>query len=89
MVYLWKAHGMKEQALSASKRYCQQADVQLLDDSVVLKGFWFKRDTQGKLRWWRSYLFEFTVTGAERYQGKTVLLGGKILSIQLEVHRLH
>lgn len=88
-VYLWKAHGMKERALAASKHYCHQMDVNLLDDSVVLKGFWFKRDANGSLRMWRSYLFEFTATGFDRHNGKIVLLGNKVESIQLEPYREH
>lgn len=88
-VYLWKAHGMKELALAACKRYCEQSDVQLLDECVVLKGFWFKRDASGRLRMWRSYWFEFTATGDDRYRGKVVLLGVRIENIQLEAYRLH
>lgn len=87
--YWWKAHGMKEMALAATRNYCRKVDVELLDDTVVLRGFWLKRDQSGRLRMWRSYLFEFTTTGEERYSGRIILLGGRVESIQLETHRLH
>jgi hypothetical protein len=63
--------------------------VQLLDDSVVLRGFWLQRDPRGALRVRRSYLFEFTSTGNERYHGCTVMLGRRVETIQLAPHRLN
>lgn len=86
--YAWHAHGMKEIALAATRKYCRQMDVELLDDTVVLRGFWLKRDDHGRLRMWRSFLFEFTSTGEERYSGRIVLLGNRVEDIQLEPHRL-
>jgi hypothetical protein len=86
--YAWHAHGMKEIALRATRKYCSEMDIGLLDDTVVLRGFWWKRDGAGRLRMWRSFLFEFTATGAERYRGKIVLLGNQVQNIELEPHRL-
>lgn len=86
--YWWKAHGMKETALAATRAYCSKVDVELLDDTVVMRGFWFKRDDRGSLRMWRRYHFEFTSTGEERYSGLIVLLGDRVLNIQLEPYRM-
>lgn len=86
--YWWRAAGVKETALTATKAYCQQADVQLLDDALVLYRFWFKKDETGMLRVWRSYVFEFASTGEYRYNGQIILLGNKVLSIQLEPHQV-
>ena len=85
----WNAQGAKQQALQATRSYCQRMDVQLLDDVVALRGFWFKRDGGGSIRLWRSYNFEFTATGHERYTGRIVLLGKRIEHIQLDPHRLN
>jgi len=87
--YWWQAQGIKQIALQAVIDYCQQVDVQLLDQSIVLKGFWVKRDRQGNPHLWRSYLFEFTSTGERRYQGRIILLGTNIERIELETHKLH
>lgn len=85
----WNAQGAKQRALRATKDYCRQMDVQLLDEAVALRGFWFKRDSDGHLRIWRSYDFEFTSTGCERYRGRVVLLGVRVAHIHLAPHRLN
>lgn len=85
----WNAQGAKQRALQATRDYCQQMQVQLLDDVVALRGFWWKRDRGGSVRVWRSYNFEFTSTGNERYIGRVVLLGMRVETIQLDPHRLN
>jgi hypothetical protein len=74
----------RERAFGFAKRHCQKMDVQLLDEYVALNGFWPRRDEAGKLKAWRSYQFEFTSTGNERYHGKLIMLGQKVTSIHLE-----
>lgn len=85
----WRGSAVKESALRAARAHCQSFEVQLLDESVVLRGFWFKRDAGGVLRVRRSYEFEFTSTGDERYHGCIVMLGQLLESIQLQPHRLN
>jgi len=87
--YWLSAREIKDVALKAVKTYCKDVDVELLDESVVLRGFWFKRDKLGKMHLWRSYIFEFSSTGDDRYKGKVILLGNNIESVQLDAHRLH
>ncbi len=90
LVWLWwNAQGVKQSAMQATKRYCREMGVQLLDDGLALNGFWIKRDEAGSLRLWRSYGFEFTSTGNERYSGKIILLGHRVEQILLEPHRLN
>ena len=84
----WNAQGIKQIALKATKDHCKKVDVQLLDDGVVLHGFWLKRDTRGSMRLWRSYNFEFTSTGNERYNGRVTLLGRFVEEIHLDPHRI-
>lgn len=86
--YYWQAQGVREIALRGTRLYCQRHDLQLLDDSVALRALWVKRGKDGKLHLWRGYQFEFTVSGAERYQGKIVTLGRMIESIQVPPHRI-
>lgn len=85
----WNAQGVKQIALAATRSYCQKADVQLLDDGLVLRGFWLKRDDKGRVRLWRSYDFEFSSTGEERYSGRIIMLGRTVESIRMEPYRLH
>jgi hypothetical protein len=84
----WNAQGVKQLALQATRIYCKKMDVQLLDDVVFLRGFWFKRNTKGQACIWRSYNFEFTSTGNERYRGQIVLLNRFVDDISLEPYRI-
>jgi hypothetical protein len=86
--FWWLAMQAREQALQAVLLYCQKMDISLLDDCVALTAAWFKRDDQGKWRVWRSYAFEFTVTGYERYQGKIILLGRQLENITTQPYRI-
>lgn len=83
---LYWSNSMKanEIAFYFVKNHCQKLDIQLLDEYVALNSFWIKRDEQKKIKIWRSYQFEFTSTGYERCNGKVILLGHKILNIQLD-----
>lgn len=85
----WNAQGVKQIALTSTKAYCKKMDVQLLDDGVFLRGFWFKRNARNTVHLWRSYNFEFTTTGDERYGGRIILLGRHVEDIQLDAHRLN
>jgi hypothetical protein len=85
----WNAQGVKQQALKATKDYCEKMGVQLLDEGLVLKGFWLKRNSSGSLCWWRSYNFEFTTTGEQRYGGQTIMLSRWVEEIRLDPHRLN
>ena len=85
----WKGQGAREAAQRAVKQHCRDMDVQWLDQHVALRGFWFKRNQRGRLCGWRAYRFEFSSTGDERYEGRVVMLGREVESIQLQPHRLH
>ena len=85
----WLGSAVKEVALRVARTHCEALDVQLLDESVVLRGLWLKRDASGVVRVRRSYTFEFTSTGDERYHGGVVILGMSMETVQLEPHRLN
>ena len=86
--YFWHAHAVKEIALQIARKRCQELDVQLLDETVALHGLWLRRDA-GRVRWWRSYLFEFTATGDDRYHGSVEMLGRRVIALELAPHRLN
>ncbi len=90
LIYLYWSTSMqaREIALNATLRQCKKLDLQLLDQCVALRGFWFKRNHQGKMCAWRSYTFEFSSTGEERYHGLIILLGHQIQSIQMQPYRI-
>lgn len=89
LAWWWRGHAIRERAFAATNRYCQEMGVQLLDETVVLKGLWPHRDSRGSMALRRTYAFEFTATGDDRYAGRAVMLGARMDTIQLAPHRIH
>lgn len=87
--YWWHAHAVRETALQITRRRCRELGVQLLDETVALRGLWLRRGDDGVLHWWRSYLFEFTATGDDRYPGSVEMLGRRAIALELAPHRLN
>ena len=86
--WVYAAFQVREIALQAVKQQCKYYDLQLLDQSISIKAVWFKRDSSGNLRFWRSYKFEFSSTGTDRYQGMIVMLGRVVTSVTFDTYRI-
>ncbi len=86
--YWWDAIRTQEIAHSAGKRACQQAEVQILDDTVERKRQWLRRNSQGGIQLCRLYFFEFTSDGSERYQGRIVMFGQTVREIEMDAYRI-
>jgi hypothetical protein len=87
VLYLLRSGQFKGRARQLAIAHCQQLGLQLLDQSMVIVGLWPVRRSNGLvLR--RSYQFEFASTGDRRYQGKLVLEGMRLVSIELETYKL-
>lgn len=89
VLFWYSGLAVREQALRAVRRHCDQMDLQLLDQTVALKAIWFKRNSQGRLQLSRRFNFEFTSTGDERYQGQLLFLGNQLDSIETQAHRMN
>jgi hypothetical protein len=79
----------REMAIAISAEACKSSGVQFLDQTVEQKKLWIARSKQGHLCFCRSYTFEFTTTGEQRYQGRILIVGGKITKSDLDVYRVH
>jgi hypothetical protein len=84
--FWWQSDKIKAQALAYVHRYCQDTGLQLLDQTMVLRGVWPIRGESGSLVLRRRYNFEFTSTGEARYQGILTMFGSTIKSLDLEAH---
>jgi Protein of unknown function (DUF3301) len=73
----------REAANHIAKDACSRAVVQLLDGTVAFAGFRMRKDAQGKRRLQRTYTFDYTHDGFERYQGFIVLAGGRLEAVGL------
>lgn len=86
-LYWFNGQQAKEVALRAVRANCLDLDVQMLDEYVALNSIRLKRDQAGKVRVRRIFLFEFSSTGNERYNGVCIMLGRRVESIQMEPYR--
>lgn len=75
-------------AMAFATRHCRQFNLQLLDQSMVIKGLWLDKNARGRLSIRRRYHFEFSSTGEQRYQGVLILLGSKLKSIDIEAYKI-
>lgn len=87
-VYWFNAQKAKEIALVTARNHCLAMEVQMLDGYVALNSIWLKRDKAGKMQLRRSFLFEFSSTGNERYNGTLLMLGRQVESIYMEPYRI-
>jgi hypothetical protein len=82
----WRSRDAKAFALVYAAQRCQQLDLQLLDQSIVLHKIRLQRAESGWLQWRREYGFEFSSTGHERYAGTLCMAGNHLLAIELAAH---
>lgn len=84
-VYFWyDSNRAKAWALRYARRECNSAGVQLLDQTVQRIHLSASRDHTDQWRIWREYRFEYSIDGVNRYEGRLVLLGNRLLKSALE-----
>ena len=86
--FWWRSDNVKSFAISHTLKYCREQNLQLLDQTMVLRGLWPIRTFDGQLQFRRRYHFEFTSTGIVRNKGLIELIGIKVKAIELEAHIL-
>ena len=70
--------------LETCARLCRDLKVQFLDETVTLAQIRLGRSDAGWPQFTRVYLFEFSGTGQDRWQGRATLAGQRVLSVQFE-----
>jgi hypothetical protein len=83
-LFWWEGLKKRELAVQAARQVCTRAGVQLLDETVILKGMKPRRDDNQRLSLWREFRFEYSDTGDNRLPGTVVMLGNRILSVDLQ-----
>ncbi len=76
-----------EVARHAGKAACNRAGVQFLDDTVASVALALGRDEMGRTALRRTYRFEFSDTGDNRLEGRVILLGARLESVEMEPFR--
>ncbi len=70
----WSMSG-RDRALVALRRVTTELNLQVLDDSLVLRGLRLDRDAHGRRQLLRIYRFDFTPDGRSRQSGDLALAG--------------
>ncbi len=84
--FWWDSVGVKEKARETGRQHCGQAEVQFLDDTVELVKLRIRRNYHGQLCFYRTYRFEFSSTGAARFQGMIYMLGRTPDKVQMQAY---
>ena len=84
--FMWDSLKAREAAVAASRAACSAEGFQFLDDTVAIEAIRPARE-DGALRLRRVYGFEYTETGDSRRKGSVVLLGDRVLVLNLEFQR--
>ncbi len=78
---------VRQLAIAATRAACDSEGLQLLDETVAIHRLSLRRDGNGALRFNRIYDFEYSDTGNDRSSGSIVLLGKRVLVINLNLKR--
>ncbi|MEW5973794.1 MAG: DUF3301 domain-containing protein [Pseudomonadota bacterium] len=81
---LWHNWHARERAERLARETCRRMGVQFLDESVGQKQWRVVRD-QGRWKLRRTYAFEFSRTGADRWPGELILLGGQLVGVEFNL----
>src|SRR3990172_453902 len=84
LAWLWyDSLRAREAAVRAAREICASEGLMLLDDTVVIAGLKPARDEGGRLKLQRAYDFEYSDTGNNRLTGSLVLLGRRVVIINV------
>ncbi len=91
----WDSMQAREAAVTAARNACAAEGLLFLDDTVGIAAIKPARNGNGRLLLQRAYDFEFSDTGDNRVKGSVVMLGRRVMLLNLQppviatVHTLH
>jgi hypothetical protein len=86
--YWFNTQKIKEIALNATRAHCLKMQVQMLDDYIAASHLWYAINKFGKIQLRYTFVFEFSSTGNDRYNGHIIMLGRQVESIYMEPYRI-
>lgn len=75
----------REAAVSAARSACNAESLLLLDFTVAIAKIGIARNSEGQLNFRRVYGFEYSDTGNDRRPGSIVMLGSRVVVINLNL----
>jgi hypothetical protein len=73
----------REAAVTAARSACASDGLMLLDDTVAIASVKTVRDENGRIKLQRAYRFEYTDTGNNRLNGSVVLVGHRVVILNV------
>lgn len=83
---MWDSLKAREAAIHASRAACAAEQFLFLDETVAIQSLRPVRNDDGQLRLRRVYGFEYSESGDSRRRGNIVLVGDRVLVVNLEFH---
>ena len=84
VVWLWlDSLKAREVAVRAARAACTAEALLLLDDTVAIANLKLKRDDDGHVKLQRAYDFEYSDTGNKRIQGGVIMLGHRVILLNV------
>lgn len=84
LAWLWfDSLKARDAAIASARTACEMEGLLLLDDTVAIASLKPARDGEGRLQLRRVYEFEYSDTGNNRLRGSAVLLGCRVLIINI------
>ncbi|MBY0270056.1 MAG: DUF3301 domain-containing protein [Burkholderiales bacterium] len=84
----WDSMQAREAAVAAARAACDAEGLLFLDDTVGIASLKPARNASGRLLLQRAYDFEFSDTGDNRVKGSVVMLGRRVLLLNLQTRPL-
>ncbi len=81
--FWWDSMQAREAAVNAAHSACATEGVLFLDDTVGITHIKPARNAAGRLQLQRAYDFEFTDTGDNRIKGGIVMIGCRVMLLNL------
>jgi hypothetical protein len=75
----------RDTAVEAARVACEGEGLLLLDDTVAIARIRPARDEDGRVRLQRAYEFEYSDSGDNRLKGSIVLLGRRVVMLNIGV----
>ena len=84
LAWFWfDSSGAREAGIKAARFACETESLQLLDDTVAFASLKLMRNDEGRVALRRVYKFEYSDTGNNRRKGSVVLLGHRVVVVNI------
>ncbi len=87
-VFWWQSQKSRQAATQAAIAVCQRQNLQFLDGTVHLRKYWPMRTSNRTIQLCRLYFFEYSNDGSQRLTGRLVLVGTRIIEVELDAYRI-